>query len=71
MYSEDIEKICKVCVHASPVKGSLVYIHCDVLNGYSAQQYTCPKFKYDILKKTVRRKKDVQKHDFKPEDFSL
>lgn len=71
MYSPEIEKTCKVCVYASEVKGTITHIKCEILNGYSSKMYTCPKFKYDVLKKNVRRKKDVQDHGFAPEDFSL
>jgi hypothetical protein len=71
MYSDTIDKICRVCIHARQEKGIITHMRCELDGGYYPVRHTCPKFKYDILKKQVRRKREVPKNKFRPEDFSL
>lgn len=70
MYSDDINKICEVCVFSGAVKGSATHLTCSAWGGYVSKSHTCPQFKYDILKKKVRRRPSVNTA-FSPEDFAL
>lgn len=69
IYSQDINKICAVCQRARAHSDDEVY--CDKkkqavpMNGEA-----CKKFRYDILKRHVRRMKKL-KTDYNPEDFTL
>lgn len=71
MYSEEIDKICKVCVHANPVKGTITHMKCNVIGGFIPINGVCEKFKYDILKKQVRRHKEFSSQGFTADDFTL
>lgn len=71
MYSPNIEKICKYCQYAKAAVGVPLYMHCDIDNGFYSVSHTCANFKYDILKKTLHRHKNIQTSCFKPEDFSI
>jgi len=71
MYSENIEKICRYCQWAKNAVGVADYMQCSVHGGYFRLSHTCENFKYDILKKSVRRKKDISNHGFTAADFSL
>lgn len=69
IYSQNINKVCAVCQMAH--KKSEDEMYCDIKNK------RCPlpiplvdKFKYDILKRHVRRMRKL-KTNFNPEDFSL
>ena len=69
MYSEDIPKICGFCALASKMDEDTV--HCN--KKACTRQITdevCRHYRYDILKRQVRRKKAF-KTDLKPEDFEL
>lgn len=70
IYSKDIEKICRLCVHSKIAKGVSDYVLCSNDNGYYKLNHTCNLFKYDILKKQVRRKKDFESK-FTADDFTL
>lgn len=70
MYSENIEKICSVCVHSGAVKGSATHLMCALGGGYVPKSHTCAKFKYDVLKKQVRRRPPLE-NSFTAEDFKL
>lgn len=70
MYSDDIEKICALCVHAHAVKGTVTHMQCTHVGGYVPLSHTCLDFKYDVLKKRVRRKPPL-KHNFTADDFKL
>lgn len=71
IYSEDINKICGLCVNAEKVKGSETHMRCGVRNEYvPLSREACEKFKYDILKRPTRRRKKSA-GNFKPEDFIL
>ena len=71
IYSEDINKVCGLCVKASRVKGSETHMRCALCGEYvPISRSACKKFEYDIFKRrTGRRKKSAGK--FKPEDFIL
>lgn len=71
MYSPNIDKQCRQCVFAKKAIGVVDYMHCDVYGGYYKTSYCCEKFKYDILKKNVRRKKSIPPNKFTASDFSL
>ena len=70
MYSETIDKICDVCVYAKSVKGTVTHRLCELGEGYVPLSHTCAGFKYDILKKRVRRKPKLE-HNFSADDFKL
>ena len=72
IYSEDINKICGLCVHAKKAKGSETHMHCGIHNGeyVAVSREACEKFEYDVFKRPVRRRKKSAGH-FKPEDFML
>ncbi|MCI8404458.1 MAG: hypothetical protein HFE49_06105 [Clostridia bacterium] len=69
IYSQDINKICAVCQAAHKISDEEMY--CGIkkqavpINGAA-----CAKFRYDILKKNVRRMRKLRT-DYSPEDFSL
>ena len=68
MYSPDIEKKCATCQFGTLVEGTL-----DVMckkKGMVAHNFICKKYKYDIFKKKVRRKKALD-NQFTAEDFSI
>lgn len=69
IYSQDINKICAVCQMAH--KHSDEEMYCDIKKqALPINSEACEKFKYDILKRHVRRTKKLKTH-FKSEDFSL
>lgn len=70
MYSENVDKICEVCVYAKSVKGTATHRKCELGGGYVPLSYSCDSFKYDILKKKVRRKPKLE-HSFTAEDFKI
>lgn len=72
IYSPDINKICALCVNAKKIKGSETHMECAKKNGefVALNKEACEFFKYDILKRPVRRRKKSS-GKFSPEDFSL
>lgn len=71
IYSEDINKVCALCIHASAADGSGEFMYCELKKQNMPVSATdCGKFSYDIFKKVVHRKKRL-KTDFSAEDFSL
>ena len=71
IYSEDINKVCALCVHANLSDEEVDEIFCTRYNKKTAATKSdCKKFKYDILKKPVRRKRRL-KTSFTAEDFRL
>ena len=71
IYSEDINKVCALCIHAQKLEDNEDEMYCTLYKkNTAATNGDCKKFKYDIFKKTVRRKKQF-KTDFSPEDFIL
>lgn len=71
IYSDNINRICALCLHASKAEGNEDIMYCELKNkNMPLSSPDCGKFKYDIFKKVVRRKKRL-KTDFSAEDFSL
>ena len=68
MYSPDVVPMCCVCIYSKPIAGTDDYM-CN-WHGAVPERYKCRKFKYDIRKKTLRRKK-MNASEFSPEDFSI
>ncbi len=69
IYSEDINKICAVCALASET-GEPSRMHCSAKKQRVPEGGTCPKFRYDILKRHVRRQRRLRT-DFTAEDFKV
>ncbi len=70
IYSDDINKVCALCEHSQNIDGDEDNLFCNLRKKNTAITDSCAKFKYDIFKKTVRRKRRL-KTDFNPEDFVL
>ncbi len=68
MYSPDIDKKCTTCQFGNLVVGTLD-VMC-IKYGIVPHDYICKKYKYDIFKKKVKRRKPVDK-EFESEDFSI
>ena len=69
IYSEDIERRCGLCRYSRPGNDDECY--CEKKKKSLPQsREACKKFSYDILKKTVRRRKKIRQA-FDAEDFSL
>lgn len=69
IYSTEINKVCGLC-QAAKVQ-SETEIFCPVSGRIlPSNEDGCKKFKYDILKKKVRRMRPL-KTDYKKEDFTL
>ncbi len=70
IYSKDIDKICSLCTHAS-IDGDTVHCKkCRKKTDLTIWSEGCKYFSYDILKKTVHRKKPL-KTDFSAGAFEL
>lgn len=70
IYSDDINKVCALCVYAQGDSDSDELFCTRRKKNTAASRSDCKKFKYDIFKKPVRRKRRL-KTDFSPEDFTL
>ncbi len=70
IYSEDINKVCALCEFSQALEGDEDNLLCTKHKKNTAITDSCAKFKYDIFKKPVRRKRRL-KTDFNPEDFVL
>ena len=69
IYSDEINKICAVCVMATESGDGEIL--CTKKNKtFPATTTGCRKFRYDILKKRVKRMRRL-KTDYKKEDFTL
>ncbi len=69
IYSQDINKVCAVCQMARRLSDDEMY--CGIKRqAVPVNGEACQKFRYDILKKNVRRMRKL-KINYKPEDFSL
>lgn len=69
IYSQDINKICAVCQSAHKFSDEEMY--CDRKKQTVGRNTTaCEKFKYDILKRHVKRIRKLNT-DFNKEDFTL
>jgi hypothetical protein len=70
IYSEEINKICGLCQYAERIDGDEDNMNCAIKK--ASVPFTgevCRKFKYDIFKKTVRRKKKLK--TYSAADFEL
>lgn len=71
IYSEDINRICALCTHASKADADDEMMYCELKKqNMPFASPDCGKFSYDIFKKKVHRKKRL-KTDFSAEDFTL
>ena len=71
IYSEDINKVCALCVNAKPIPENEEEMYCELYKKNTAiTKNDCKKFKYDIFKKKVHRKRRL-KTEFDAEDFKL
>ena len=69
IYSDDINKVCAVCVMAKESENGEML--CTLKNKtFPAASAACKRFRYDILKKKVKRIRHP-KTDYKKEDFTL
>ncbi len=69
IYSDDINKICAVCVNAVKIAGDDTHMRCSLKHEDTELGGSCKKFKYDILKKPTRRRR--LKTNYSPEDFNI
>ena len=69
IYSDDIQKVCSLCVFAERRQREEIFCtkHKKIVG---EADEACKKYKYDILKREVRRRKQP-KTDFSGEDFRL
>lgn len=71
IYSEDINKVCALCLHAEPIKDKENTMYCRLRKKeFDGSTPDCGKFEYDIFKKTVHRKKRL-KTNYNADDFKL
>ena len=71
IYSEDINKICALCMNADFVPENDDAMYCRIKGvNVDKSHPDCDKFKYDIFKKPIRRKKRL-KTTFSADDFKL
>ena len=70
IYSDDINKVCALCEYSQTIDGDEENLLCTKQKKNTAINDSCARFKYDIFKKVVRRKRRL-KTDFNPEDFVL
>ena len=68
MYSTDIEPKCALCQKGEVIPGTREVL-CDKY-GVVPYDYVCKKYKYDIFKKKVRRKNDLN-DIYSEEDFLI
>ncbi len=68
IYSEDINKICAVCENARRYSDEM---YCNIKKQAVPENDTaCEKFKYDILKRRVRRMRRLN-NNFSADDFTI
>lgn len=70
IYSDDINRVCGLCCFSRPTDGSEEELYCTKRKKNTTVTDGCAKFKYDIFKKPVRRKRRL-KTNFRAEDFEL
>lgn len=68
MYSPDVEKKCVNCQFSQQLNGTTDVI-CSKY-GVVSYNYICKKYKYDIFKKPIHKKKNLDT-DYTAEDFSI
>lgn len=60
MYSDNVEHICAYCFFSQQAKGLENYIYCGRHNEYRRiYSPVCSDYKYDIMKRPVRRRKGI------------
>lgn len=69
IYSDDIQKVCGLCVHAELRDGDERFCM-RLKKNVQADNAGCRHYKYDILKRGVRRRRPLNT-DFSEEDFKL
>lgn len=70
IYSEEINKICGLCQYAGHIEGDEDNMRCSLKHkDVELSREACRKFRYDILKKPVRRKKKLK--TYSAADFEL
>lgn len=63
LWTQETPNICRFCAFAKRF-GLTEDIYCEKKKNFLKEDYSCRKFKYDILKKDVRRRKfRIPKHD--------
>ena len=71
IYSEEIPKICSLCIFANKAPADAEFVFCRRENqNKGITESACRFYKYDILKRSVKRRKAL-KVDFSEEDFRL
>lgn len=71
MYSDEIEKVCSLCEFAQIPVGSASTLYCRKRKkDVNIADEACKAYKYDILKRKVRRKKPYTTA-LNPEDFEI
>lgn len=70
MYSKDINPVCALCMYSQKVKGNEEHLRCSCKSEYVPVSGSCDRFKYDIFKKPVRRRRR-NFSQYNPEDFIL
>ncbi len=68
VYSQDIERKCALCQFGEPIPDTLEVL-CKKY-GVVEYNYVCKKYKYDIFKKKVKRKRDIG-IEYNEEDFFI
>lgn len=68
MYSPDIEKKCATCQFAKKIDGTMDML-CKT-RGVVSYNYICRKYKYDIFKKKIHKKKSLDTN-YTADDFSI
>lgn len=70
LWTQENPDICRFCAFANRATGIDDEIFCERKKKYFSEDNTCSKFKYDILKKELRRgRSQTVKYD--PEQFEL
>lgn len=70
IYSEEINKICSLCQYADIIEGDENNMRCGLKHReVASSREACRKFRYDIFKKPVRRKKRLK--TYSAADFEL
>ena len=69
MYSPDIEKICALCVNAKKTDDPFQF-QCSK-KGSVRYNFTCKKFRYDIFKKKLPPRRNLNEKIYTEDDFSI
>lgn len=69
LWENEMPEICRFCAFAARISNS-EDIFCEKKKQIIAEDFSCKKFKYDILKKELKRRKRVTP-GFNPGDFEI